>query len=58
MDTPEDIRREKFLLWKEEQKIAMQDQCEKCSEHNENCEFYDPENECWDWEECFEVMGE
>lgn len=54
MDTPEDIRREKVARWKEEQFWAKSDYCEKCLQHDESCPFYDPLEEYWDFEECFE----
>ncbi len=57
MDTPEDIRMQKVLEWKEAQRMAMSDYCEKCLEHNENCPFYDSEDEYWDYLDCFEVRG-
>ena len=57
MDTPEDIRRQKVLEHKEALKMAMSDDCEKCEEHNENCPFYDSEEETWDYEECYKVKG-
>ena len=57
VDTPRDIERQKYLEWKEAQKMAMEDECEKCLEHNESCPFYDASEEYWDFEECFETWG-
>ena len=54
MDTPEDIRWQKYAEWKQQMRWAMQDYCEKdCDEHNENCPYHDPEEESWDYEQCF-----
>ena len=57
MDTPEDIRRQKVAEHKEALRMAMCDACEKCEEHNEDCPFYDSEEETWDYEECYKVKG-
>lgn len=57
MDTPRDIERQKYLEWQEAKKIAMQDECEKCLDHNEKCPFYNAIEEVWDYEDCFEVRG-
>lgn len=57
MDTPRDIERQKYLEWKEAQKIAMQDECEKCIDHNEQCPFYNAAEEVWYYEDCYEVKG-
>jgi hypothetical protein len=58
MDTPEDIRRDKYNQWKEEQYWANSDYCKRdCDEHNESCPYYDPEQETWDFEQCFEDRG-
>lgn len=33
---------------------AKRDYCEKdCPEHNENCPYYDADEETWDCEQCF-----
>lgn len=57
MDTPIDIERQKYLEWKEAQMMALQDMCEKCSEHDENCPYYDSEEEWWDYKSCDEDRG-
>ena len=54
MDTPLDIERQKLAEYLEQQHFARMDYCEKdCDEHNENCAWYDAEEECWDYEQCF-----
>ena len=54
MDTPLDIERQKLAEYLEQQHFARMDYCEKdCDEHNENCPYYDAEEECWDYEQCF-----
>lgn len=57
MDTALDIKRDMYNEWYAEQKMAMQDNCERCTEHTSNCPFYDSEEEYWDYEECYEVRG-
>lgn len=57
MDTALDIQRQKYLEWKDAQRMAMQDECERCVEHTVDCPFYDAEQEYWDYEECYEVRG-
>lgn len=57
MDTPEDIRKQKTAEWKEAVRQAMQDECAKCSEHTEECPFYDPDEESWDYEDCNKQRG-
>jgi hypothetical protein len=56
-DTRLDIERDKYLEWKEQQREAKRNACEQCSEHNENCVYYDPEEEAFDYEECFRDSG-
>ena len=57
-DSRLDIERDKYLEWKQQQKWAMQDYCERdCDEHNENCPWYDAEEETWDYEDCFKTKG-
>lgn len=54
MDSKLDIERDKYLEWKERQYYAMRDYCDGCcDEHNENCLYYDSEEESWDFELCF-----
>lgn len=57
MDTPEEIARDKWLRQKELERMAMADECERCLEHNESCPFYDPDEEYWDYMDCYEVRG-
>lgn len=57
-DTKLDIERDKYLEWKQQQKEAMRSACEDCDSHKTlGCEFYDPEEESFDYEECFKVRG-
>ena len=56
-DTRLDIERDKYLEWKEQQREAKRNACEQCSEHNENCVYYDPEEESFNYEECFRDSG-
>ena len=57
MDTPIDIERDRYNEWKDTQRMAMQDECENCTEHNAGCPFYDAEQESWDYMDCSEVRG-
>lgn len=58
MDTPLDIERQRYAEYKENMRFAMQDYCEKdCDEHNEQCPYYDLEEESWDYELCFKDKG-
>ena len=52
MDSKLDIERDKYLQWKEQQKIAMQEACKECKERKD-CIYYDAEEEEWDYEQCF-----
>lgn len=54
----EEGRRDKYLEWKDAIRDSMCDECEGCEEHNENCPYYDAEEETWDYESCFEDRGE
>jgi hypothetical protein len=56
-DTRLDIERDKFLEWKAKQREAIRNACEQCSEHNENCAYYDPEEESFDYEGCIRDSG-
>lgn len=57
-DTRLDIERDKYAEWKQQQHWAMEDACRDCDSHKTlGCEFYDPEEETWDFEECFKVRG-
>ena len=54
-----DVRKEKTAEYVEMRRMARRDYCEKeCQEHNENCPYYDAEQEEWDYEQCFEDGGE
>ena len=58
MDSPLDIERQKIAEWKEARKSARRDYCERdCDQHNENCIYYDAEEESWDYDECFNDKG-
>lgn len=55
----EEGRRDKYLEWRDQQRMSMQDYCDRdCEEHNENCPYYDAEEESWDWESCFKDSGD
>jgi len=57
-DTRLDIERDKYLEWKQEQKWAMEAACENCDSHKTlGCLYYDPEEETFDYEECFRDSG-
>lgn len=57
MDTRLDIERQKYLEYKEQMRISMRDSCERCSERNTDCPFYDSDEEYYDYEECYRVKG-
>ena len=57
-DSRLDIERQKFQEWKEKRKIALQNACESCFEHNENCPYFDNDEESWDYEQCYEDRDE
>lgn len=53
-----EARQDKMAEYREQCHIVRQDYCEKhCCEHNEDCMYYDPEEEVWDYEECFRDKG-
>jgi hypothetical protein len=57
-DTRLDIERDKFLEWKAQQREAMRNACEDCDSHKTlGCLYYDPEEESFDYEECFRDSG-
>ena len=57
-DTQMDFDREKAIIAKEERHFARMDYChEDCDQHNEQCPWYDSEEEYWDFEQCFEDKG-
>ena len=53
MDSRLDIERQKLAEYREALRSAMQDCCGQCDEHNENCPYYDAEQESWDYELCY-----
>lgn len=49
-----DVWKEKTTEYAERKRMARRDYCEnECQEHNENCPYYDAEQEEWDYEQCF-----
>lgn len=54
MDSKLDIERDKLAEYREKIHSARQDYCRDCSEHNESCPYYDPEQESWDYDLCFD----
>ena len=57
-DTRLDIERDKYLEWKQQQREAMRNACEDCDSHKTlGCLYYDPEEESFDYEECFRDSG-
>ena len=52
-----DAWQDKIAEYKDQQRQAMEAACENCEYHNGKCLYYDPEEECWDYEECFEDKG-
>ena len=53
-----DAIQDKMAEYREQQREAMQSACEDCDSHKTlGCEFYDPEEESFDYEECFKVRG-
>lgn len=57
MDTARDIQRDMYNEWYVAQLMGMQDECERCCDHNTNCPFYDEDQEAYDYEECNRVRG-
>lgn len=57
-DTRLDIEHEKYMEWKDQQREAMRSACEDCDSHKTlGCLYYDPEEETFDYEECFRDSG-
>ena len=56
-DSRLDIERDKYMERKDQQREAMRSTCESCEYHNGKCLYYNPEEECWDYEECFRDSG-
>jgi len=58
MDSKLDIERDRLAEYKQQQRFMKQDYCNRdCDEHTEQCPYYDPETESWDYEECFRDKG-
>lgn len=57
MDSRLDIERQKLAEYREALKFARRDWCEECDEHNENCPYYNAEQESWDYELCYKERG-
>lgn len=57
-DSRLDIERQKMEEDKARMHFVRMDYCDKhCYEHNEQCPYYDSEQEVWDYEECFRDKG-
>ena len=57
-DTRLDIEHQKYMEWKDQQREAMRSACEDCDSHKTlGCLYYDPEEETFDYEECFRDSG-
>lgn len=53
-----DAWQDKIAEAADERRCAMREFCERdCDQHNENCPWYDPEQESWDCDECFNDKG-
>lgn len=53
-----DAWQDKIAEDKQERKWARETYCNRdCEEHNENCPYYDSEQEVWDYDECFRDNG-
>lgn len=53
-----EARQDKIAEYKEQCYWARREYCERdCEEHNENCPWYDAEEETWDYEDCFKTKG-
>ena len=53
MDTPWEIRMDRIYQEKEFEDIGHREYCETCPDHNENCPYYDADEESWDYQQCF-----
>lgn len=57
-DTKLDIERQKYQEYKEKEHWARESYCFRdCEEHNENCPYFDGNQEVWDYDECFRDKG-
>lgn len=53
-----DAWQDKIAEYRDQQKEAMRSACESCEYHKtKSCDWYDPEEETWDFEECFRDSG-
>lgn len=52
-----DAIKDKMAEDAEARKWARRDYCGECSEHNDECPYYDPEEETFDCDQCFEDKG-
>lgn len=52
MDTDLEIRMQRAYEAMELAHIGRMEFCETCGYHNEECPYYDPEEESWDYEQC------
>ena len=53
-----DAIQDKMAEYRDQQKEAMRSACEDCEYHNGKCLYYDPEQETFDYEECFRDSGD
>jgi len=53
-----DVWQDKIAEYKDQQREAKRSACESCEYHNAKCCYYDPEEETWDFEQCFEDSGD
>lgn len=53
-----DAIQDKMAEYRDQQKEAMRSACESCEYHNGKCLYYDPEQETFDYEECFRDSGD
>ena len=57
-DYKQDAIRDKIAEYKEQCHWARESYCyNQCEYHNGKCLYYDPEEETWDYEECFGDKG-
>lgn len=53
-----DALNDKMAEYRDQQREAMQSACEDCDSHKTlGCIYYDPEEETFDYEECFRDSG-
>lgn len=57
-DTQRDFIQDKIAEEKQARHFARMDYCDRdCDQHNDDCPYYDAEEEYWDYEQCFEDKG-